>query len=76
MSVTSVTTPTGGVFEMETLIVYKRGKHVVIYRTLDELFEMLRLTHKGMSYGSEQIEIDFINTTVEQPGGGAPRDPD
>jgi hypothetical protein len=65
----SVTTPTGGAFDHEKLIVFRRGAHVVVYRTLDELIEMLRMTHDNISYGAEKIEVEFIYTAVEQARG-------
>ena len=64
MSVDAIT-PTGGEFNIERLIVFRRGEHVVVYRTIEELQEMLKKTW-FLTTSSQKIEIEFLTTAVEQ----------
>lgn len=56
----------GGVFEMETLYVFRNNKHVVVYRSVDELLGMVRASLDSPGPGVT-ISIEVIRTAVEQP---------
>lgn len=58
----------GATYDMETLIIFRRAHHVMIYRTIEELQTMLAHTYAGRR-SLESMEIEFITTAVEQRRG-------
>jgi hypothetical protein len=54
----------GGTFDLEKIIIFRRGKHIVVYRSLDELFGMIRRTYENAT--NDEFQIEIITTAVEQ----------
>lgn len=57
----------GAEYEMEKVIVFRNNKHVVIYRSVDELLGMVRSTVEASRGGETNLEIEVLYTAVEQP---------
>jgi len=56
----------GGVFDMETLFVYRSGEHVVVYRSVEELLGIIRASITAPVGTTTRISVDVLRTAVEQ----------